>query len=139
MRSQANLRRVGFGLMALGCVLLVQNHLNADGRESDQAVEKSVVSGSSLHRVREGSRVVNQLGEFHDAGERIAFYPDGTKKPLLLLENLALERVSRDLEQGTRKWSVTGTITEYRGSNYLLIERALMKQRTEADAAAPRS
>jgi hypothetical protein len=135
---QANLRRLGFGLMFLGLVGVVGGHLDADGTPARTTKSESV-SNDALHRVREGSRLAGQLGEFRETGGRITFYPEGSSNSLLLLENLALERVSLELEQGTRKWSVSGTITEYLGLNYLLIDRAVLKQRSAVDAAEPRS
>lgn len=139
MKLRTTLHRTGLALMFLGLVALISDHLKADGATPRAGTKKrEEVAKDALGRVREGSKLVQQVGEFHQAGERISFYVDGSKDSLVVLENLALERISRDLEQGTRKWSVTGTITEFRGSNYLLIERALMKQRS-GDAAAPRS
>jgi hypothetical protein len=81
-------------------------------------------------RLREGMKFVNRVGELREAGGRILFYPDGDTRSLQLLENLALERVSDDLDQTQRKWSVTGIITEYRGGNYLLLHRAVLKARS---------
>ena len=135
----ANVRRFGFGLMFLGLVGVIAEHLNADGTRGAKTNQGEGVSSDALSRVREGSKLVEQLGEFRETGGRIAFYPAGSTDSLLVLENLALERVSRDLELGTRKWSVSGTITEYLGLNYLLIQRAVMKQRSAVDGAEPRS
>ena len=71
----------------------------------------------------------DELGEFRDAGGRITFYPSNRKITLTVLESLALERVYTELEQRLerRRWSVSGTVTEYRGGNYLHISRAVMK------------
>ena len=141
MTIRAKLRRLGLGLMFLGLVGAVAGHLSADGTSTRSKNKNRAegVSNDALHRVREGSRLVEQLGEFRDKGGRIAFFPDGSSHWLVVLENLALERVARDLELGTRKWSVTGTITEYYGLNYLLVQRAVLKQRSAVDAAEPRS
>lgn len=89
-------------------------------------------------RLREGSKITEEVGEFRETGGRIAFYPDATGHSIIVLENLALERVSRELDQGKRKWSVTGKVTEFRGSNYLLLERVVLKSRSALDAVAPR-
>ena len=70
MTFRANVRRFGFGLMLVGLGGVVAGRLNADGasargrtnggrRDAGEAVEKD-----TLHRVREGSKLVNQLGEF---------------------------------------------------------------------------
>ena len=89
-------------------------------------------------RLREGMKFVNRVGELRDAGGRVAFYPDGQTQSLPLLENLALERVSHDLDQTHRKWSVTGIVTEYKGGNYLLLHRAVLKARVST-SSGPRS
>ncbi|MDA1054509.1 MAG: hypothetical protein O3C40_29085 [Planctomycetota bacterium] len=89
-------------------------------------------------RLREGMNLVNQVGELREAGGRIAFYPEGDKRSLQVLENLALERVSRELDQSNRKWSVSGIVTEYKGGNYLLLHRAVLKARVSS-APGPRS
>lgn len=89
-------------------------------------------------RLREGMTLVNQVGELRDQGGRVAFYPDGATYSLQLLENLALERVSRDLDQPHRKWSVTGVVTEFKGGNYLLLHRAVLKARV-SNTPGPRS
>jgi hypothetical protein len=51
---------------------------------------------------------------------------------LIVLQNRTLDRVANDMV-GNAAWTVSGKITEYRGSNYLLLSSA---QRT-ADAATP--
>ena len=140
MKLKTLLRRFGLALIVLGLMVLLADHLTADGTASrSKANGPQKGEDELLGRDREGSKLINQIGEFHEAGERISFYFDGSTRSFVVLENLALERISRKLDQGTRKWSVTGTITEFRGSNFLLVERALMKQRSDTDASAPRS
>ncbi len=95
-------------------------------------------AGDAKFRLREGMKFVNRIGELRDTGGRITFYPDGQSQSLQLLENLALERVTNDLDQTHRKWSVTGTVTEFKGSNYLLLHRAVLKARS-TKASGPRS
>ena len=82
----------------------------------------------SPQRLREGSRLNDVAGEFDFAGDRIAFFPADSKESFRVLENLALERVSRILSEGQNKpqWSVSGVITEYRGVNYLLVTKAVI-------------
>jgi hypothetical protein len=56
-----------------------------------------------------------------------------------VLENLALQRISQVLDEnrGPRQWIVSGLITEYRGSNYLLVTKAVI-QLQEGDSATSR-
>ena len=84
-------------------------------------------------RIREGERIEDRTGHFKMAGDRVAFYDKDKTLRLRCLENLALERVARiigdnvDLER--LKWCVTGTITEFHGTNYLLVTRAVLEPR----------
>ena len=80
-------------------------------------------------RLREGSRLSDVTGQFDFAGDRIAFFPADSKDSFRVLENLALERVSRILTESRNKpeWSVSGVITEFRGVNYLLVTKAVIK------------
>jgi hypothetical protein len=89
-------------------------------------------------RLREGTRLIDVVGAFQSVGgDSVSFSPGGNKDSFRVLENLALERVSRTLDEnrGTRQWVVSGTITEYRGSNYLLLTKVVV-QLHEGDAAA---
>jgi len=90
-------------------------------------------------RLRENTRLVDVAGTFQAiGGDSVAFQPAGGKDSLRVLENLALERISRSLEDNRgSKWTVSGLVTEYRGSNYLLVTKAVTQQQ-EADAAANR-
>lgn len=82
-------------------------------------------------RLREGARITDLVGEFQRSSDRYTFVQEDAKQGIRVLENLALERVSRILEDdpSPRMWSVSGTITEYRGENYLLVTRAVLKPR----------
>src|SRR5437763_1286636 len=71
-------------------------------------------------RLRENTRLVDVAGTFQAiGGDSVAFQPSGGKDSLRVLENLALERISRSLEDNRgSKWTVSGLVTEFRGSNY---------------------
>jgi hypothetical protein len=91
-------------------------------------------------RLREGTRLIDVMGTFQAiGGDSVSFSPtaSGNKDSFRVLENLALERISTALEanRGPRQWIVSGTITEYRGTNYLLVTRAVI-QLQEGDSAA---
>jgi hypothetical protein len=49
-----------------------------------------------------------------------------SEKGLTTLENLALERIADAMrvDSADNRWVVTGRVTEFRGQNYLWIERA---------------
>ena len=83
-------------------------------------------------RLREGS-AVDAVGKFRVTGDRITFYPNDSSSSYRALENLALERIAKIIGEtrGDREWIVSGTVTEYRGGNYLLVGRCLLKTSTE--------
>jgi hypothetical protein len=84
-------------------------------------------------RQREGTRLTDVVGRFELAGDRITFYPAGGKDSFRVLENLALERVGQVLNEtrARHEWTVSGTLTEFRGANYLLLSKAVVKSTAE--------
>jgi len=87
-------------------------------------------------RLREGSEVDDLLGEFLRMRDRITFQTRDRNLSLQPLENLALERIARVLDETRerRLWTVSGTVTEYRGANYLLITRAVLKATSSTES-----
>jgi hypothetical protein len=85
---------------------------------------------------REGERYEG-VGKFVRTGERYEFYPANSKTPLRILENLSLERVARMLEHANLQreptWAVQGVAYEFRGSNFLLLERVTVKGRARGN------
>ena len=84
---------------------------------------------ASGERQREGTRLTDVSGRFELAGDRITFHPSSGRESFRLLENLALERVGQVLSESRAKqdWTVSGTLTEFRGANYLLLTKAVIK------------
>ena len=83
-------------------------------------------------RLREGTRITDVPGSFQFSGDRVSFHPDGKGdkgESFRVLENLALERINRELGQarGNLQWTVSGMVTEFRGNNYLLVTKAMVK------------
>ena len=116
----------------------------SDGNRSfgDAAKEKTTLKATSGQefRLREGSKLVDEIGEFRRAGaDRFAFYPKDRDVSFRTLENLALERVARVLDEDTspRLWSVSGLVTEFRGSNYLFVTRAVLNAKNAAGVDGP--
>jgi hypothetical protein len=100
-------------------------------------IHSSAAAAKGPERLREGTRLIDVPGAFQSIGaDRIAFSPTGSKDSYRVLENQALERVGRALDEnrGPRPWIVSGTITEYHGANYLLVTKAV-EQLPEGDAA----
>ena len=125
------------GLCAMPGETVENDRADLTGRsEVDDSTQKK-----GNHRTREGAKLKGELGEFREAGERIRFYLNDDETSFVALENLALERVSQELDGNTspRTWSVSGVVTEYRGGNYLLVTRVALKVRgTRATKATRR-
>jgi hypothetical protein len=115
-----------------------QESVEASATETTSTATSGAGKAKGTDRLREGTRLIDVVGSFQSVGgDSVSFSPGGNKDSFRVLENLALERVSRTLDEnrGTRQWVVSGTITEYRGSNYLLLTKAVV-QLHEGDTAA---
>jgi hypothetical protein len=81
-------------------------------------------------RLREGTQLRDVTGRFRQRGDSLLFIDDKNRE-INGLPNLNMERVLRMLktveEPESIAWSVSGTITEFSGENYLLISRAVYK------------
>lgn len=109
--------------------LLCCHYLVAQSPESPGVTSGITVKGKD--RVREGTTLVNVLGSFRLTGDRATFYPaDGSGK-FGGLENLTLERVANVIGEDPTpvEWLVSGTVTEYKGNNYILVTRAILKSK----------
>lgn len=117
------------------------------GNAAGEAVDKA-----KLKRIREGTPFARRLASFQIVGPRIAIRFEGkgdsTAEPerFLCLENLQLERISQAIQDRSTQlyWWIDGTFTEYRGSNYVLVQRiqqapqsALEALRGETNTVAP--
>ena len=80
---------------------------------------------------REGTKVIDLAGTIEQLGTQFVFQPDDGSAPLNLLENLVLQRIdylqtAQSGKAAPSRWRVSGAITEYRGANYLLMDRAVV-------------
>jgi hypothetical protein len=80
-------------------------------------------------RQREGTKMVERRGRFEVNGDRVVFLAQEPDAHFVVLENLALERVVRAIEDSGPQmmWSISGTLTEYRSTNFLMISRATIR------------
>ncbi len=88
-------------------------------------------AGETTLRLREGTKLVDQLGAFKVQGDGLTFVSaDGTRN-FRVLENLAMERISRLVSESpdALEWTVSGTVTECRGANFLLVTQATIKSK----------
>jgi hypothetical protein len=92
-------------------------------------------------RTREGTLLKDVLGTFRQTGERLTFQAAEGEQRLIVLENLAVERVLRMLKEsgGASQWLVSGVVTEFQGTNYLLVTRAILKHRKGSPLETPAS
>jgi hypothetical protein len=98
---------------------------------ADSAARSEDTAGGSVARVREGTRLAGRLGQFTQLGDRLSFSPERSSTQLVVLENLVLDRVSHILTDTSDAltWSVSGRVTEFRGANFVFLERAVVKRR----------
>jgi hypothetical protein len=90
-------------------------------------------------RHREGTQVVGRRGRIERRGERFVFLGVEPAVQWVVLENLALERILRVIEAEESddvEWTVDGMVTEFRGVNYLLLRRTVV--RSAGERASPR-
>lgn len=119
---------VGFGL-------LLTSPLWAANENSYPGDQQPASKTGSDYRIREGSKLKNQLGYFKMTGDRAMFVTADEKQRFGGLENLNLARIVAMISDAPSRmqWSVTGVVTEYQGSNYLLISHAVLKTRANPD------
>jgi hypothetical protein len=98
-------------------------HVAGNPGASERGAESGLPS-----KFREGMHVTELAGHF-DAAVEGPIFVDESGHRLEGLENLNLQRIARTLREAldpsVLKWKVSGTITEYEGRNFILIERAV--------------
>lgn len=115
------------GLLAIGAHTSAPSSATEPASTSARSTDRD--ERASGQRLREGSKLHHAEGRFEFAGDRISFQITATKESFRVLENLALERISKVLgeDREPQVWIISGTVTEYRGSNYLLITKSILK------------
>ena len=133
-------RRIWLGLLVCSIVAAYQapGMRSAWAQLSSKPVSPNGLTDDSKrpeHRYREGTNLVDRVGRFKVTQDRVSFYEQETEREFPALENLALERVARIVSDSSDElqWSVSGTVTEFRGQNYLLVTRALLKAEATAE------
>jgi len=88
---------------------------------------------------REGTRLIDQPGQFKITGDRVSFTSSDGSLHFDCLENLCAQRIARTVTDSpeTLLWSVNGELTEYRGTNFLLLSQAILKPRSARSTTAP--
>jgi len=106
--------------------------LNWNARlDSPAATESRPATRRPTLWFREGTEIVNTIGHFRITGDRVTFFTADGSGRYVALENLSLERITRTIANSpaSLQWSVTGTLTEYRGANFLIVKHAILKSR----------
>jgi hypothetical protein len=126
------------------CALLTATALAAQWRAwaavGDSALAPtaigSITAGDTKPQVRrEGTPLRDEPGRFVLSGNRVAFSAsDGTT--YIGLENLNLQRIAKAVAASPEpiEWFVTGTLTEFQGSNYLIVTHVRRKSATPKPA-----
>jgi len=90
-------------------------------------------------RLREGQKLTDVLGRFKMSGDRATFYVTGSNRRFIGLENLNLARIVNTIANdhaATMEWKVSGVVTEFRSSNYLLITKAVRRINSDPSRTA---
>jgi hypothetical protein len=135
-RTYAVRSLVVLGFIAAAATLACATTNAARAVDDELSSEQNVGEGGDQSRMREGTKVEKLAGYFKLTGDRVTFYPAEGKQHFGGLENLALERIARTVKDSPSQlnWIITGTITEYRGSNYLLVTHAVLKDEQKSYA-----
>jgi hypothetical protein len=125
MEFQA-LQRLSSPLLTTLCLVLTTSWGTAAFLQ--ETPDGSATTQQTAERFREGTKFEKVNGSFRVAVDRVEFHPAQGGASLVVLENLALERVVDELTGDLElAWQVDGRITEYHGRNYLLLDRAYVR------------
>ncbi|MEW4561028.1 hypothetical protein AB1K70_00780 [Bremerella sp. JC770] len=119
--------------VALSCVVALSPPERAASAEENAApvtdrMKSAQLQQEKMKRLREGAEIVDATGTFEWIGDRLSFVQDDGDTVLKLLENRMMERVVQAQESSTGElvWVVSGTVTEYRGGNFLLMKHVVL-------------
>jgi hypothetical protein len=103
-------------------------------RDPEAAPQRAVSA-----RLREGTTITDRSGYFTLDAQTATFSSEDGQHQFGGLPNLNLERIVRTVRQRPEQliWSVSGTVTEYHGTNFLLVSRAVLKSKRRLDVPQP--
>ncbi|MCC6125371.1 MAG: hypothetical protein IT426_10440 [Pirellulales bacterium] len=106
---------------------------------SETAVAPADAERERIARFREGDELVDRVGQFSTSGDRVVFAAAEGKVRFIALENLPLERVAKAIvgNPASLQWTVSGKVSEYRGTLYLLLTRAQRQTQLQATESKP--
>lgn len=122
-------------MLTVTFAVALPGHAHSPAPRATRTDGKPIEKEGGPLRVREGE-IIELQGKLELSGDRAIFHPQDAELPLRVLENLALERITRVLSESRddRDWIVSGMVTEYRGANYILIHKAIQRARKETPA-----
>lgn len=125
-----------FAAVSVGGLLFARS-LDMNNR-ADEASRAQ--SPDASQRLREGSALTDVVGNFELTADGASFRPLDGKARLVGLQNLNLQRIVEAIREHPERleWVVSGTVTEYRGANFLLIKRAILKTKPMVASPADR-
>jgi len=117
-------------MTALTCAVALVLSVALAGARTPLPEDANSAEGEANQRFREGTDIVDLTGHFRMTGDRVTFFTDDGKGRYVGLENLNLERIYRMIADNPNRlqWIVSGTLTEYSGTNYILVRRAVLKK-----------
>ncbi len=76
---------------------------------------------------REGTTLTNVRGHFENSGDRIRFVNVHSGTTYVCLENLPLQQIMQSTSKSitSNEWIIRGHLTEFDGTNFLLIDRSI--------------
>ena len=92
------------------------------------------LSDDAANLRREGTQLREARGRFEFNGDRVTFIAAEGQTRFIGLENLNLQRIAQMLggSADSLEWTVSGVITEFQGTNFLLVTRATRATATTA-------
>ena len=111
-------------LNLIGLAAIGSNLAAGDGRNDDKPAPVTALR-SPDKLMREGARLESRVMIVRSSGDSLTLEAEDDKQAFEALENLALERILQSVraDSNDKRWLVTGQVTEYRGRNFLMLER----------------
>ena len=111
-------------LNPIGLAAIGSNLAAGDGRNDDKPAPVTALRAPDK-LMREGARLESRVMIVRSSGDSLTLEAEDDKQAFEALENLALERILQSVraDSNDKRWLVTGQVTEYRGRNFLMLER----------------
>lgn len=99
---------------------------------SEKVLAPNPTNQATAERLREGTELREAQGYFRFVDDRVVFFRKNGDAKYIGLENLNLERIVSEITNNPTQleWTIVGSITEFRGANYLLVRRAVLSRST---------